>query len=373
MVCPGCGGEYRTGFSRCVDCEIDLVPELPPRPDPVDPSALATVFVTGDRALLEQAKSLLDGAGIPCQTRNEDLHDLLDQGRLAPGVRADPLEIQLQARHWREAATLLGEAGLEPVEATPEEQLADGAPADEPEEPEALERAAAALPLTPAERRLRSWELALLLLVVFSSSVLTSLRDWWTDEVGSGSETVFGDFYNLQRQVIYLGLLAYVLARRGRSFRDLGLAFRPVDLPAGALVAVTAVVARRLAWRAMNGAWVGFTGHGVAHLPSPESTTGLALGAVSLLYSVIDPVFEELIVRAFLMTELEALTGSTGLAIAASVALQTSYHLYQGTAHALAAGASFLVYACFYAHFRRITPVILAHAIWDVTVTLGRI
>jgi len=62
------------------------------------------------------------------------------------------------------------------------------------------------------------------------------------------------------------------------------------------------------------------------------------------------------------------LTGSTALAIVASVALQTSYHLYLGTASALAAGAAFLVSACFYARFRRLTPVILAHGLWNLYV-----
>jgi len=65
-------------------------------------------------------------------------------------------------------------------------------------------------------------------------------------------------------------------------------------------------------------------------------------------------------------------TGSAALAVAASVGLQTAYHLYQGAPNALAAGAGFLLYACFYARFRRILPVILAHACWDLLVVLHR-
>lgn len=30
MFCPKCKAEYREGFSRCADCDIDLVPELLP-------------------------------------------------------------------------------------------------------------------------------------------------------------------------------------------------------------------------------------------------------------------------------------------------------------------------------------------------------
>lgn len=34
MFCPKCKAEYREGFSRCADCDIDLVPELSPEPEP---------------------------------------------------------------------------------------------------------------------------------------------------------------------------------------------------------------------------------------------------------------------------------------------------------------------------------------------------
>jgi putative phosphoesterase len=97
MFCPGCGGEYRASFSRCADCELDLVPEPPPSSASTDRLALATAFVTGDLALLAQANSLLDGAGISYLARGEGRHDLLAQGRLDPGVRAEPMELQVRA------------------------------------------------------------------------------------------------------------------------------------------------------------------------------------------------------------------------------------------------------------------------------------
>src|SRR5215467_8736989 len=32
MFCPVCRVEYRSGFTRCTDCDVDLVEELPPEP-----------------------------------------------------------------------------------------------------------------------------------------------------------------------------------------------------------------------------------------------------------------------------------------------------------------------------------------------------
>lgn len=29
MFCPSCRGEFRAGFTRCRDCDVDLVEELP--------------------------------------------------------------------------------------------------------------------------------------------------------------------------------------------------------------------------------------------------------------------------------------------------------------------------------------------------------
>jgi hypothetical protein len=31
--CPECGSEYRAGFDRCYDCDVELVDELPPEPE----------------------------------------------------------------------------------------------------------------------------------------------------------------------------------------------------------------------------------------------------------------------------------------------------------------------------------------------------
>src|SRR5260370_26766311 len=36
MFCPNCRAEYRSGFARCSDCEVDLVEDLPPQ-NPQDP------------------------------------------------------------------------------------------------------------------------------------------------------------------------------------------------------------------------------------------------------------------------------------------------------------------------------------------------
>jgi hypothetical protein len=80
-----------------------------------EPAETATVFGTGDPVLLITAKAVLDDAGIPYLTRNEALQDLFAMGRLGTGfsVVAGPMEIQVGADRWQEAADLLQAAGLD--------------------------------------------------------------------------------------------------------------------------------------------------------------------------------------------------------------------------------------------------------------------
>ncbi len=87
---------------------------------------------------------------------------------------------------------------------------------------------------------------------------------------------------------------------------------------------------------------------------------------MAIPYSLLNPFFEELIVRAYLMTEVRALTGSWMLATALSVVVQFSYHLYYGWEGAIALSFLFLVFSIYYARTQRATPIIVAHGIFDI-------
>jgi membrane protease YdiL (CAAX protease family) len=76
--------------------------------------------------------------------------------------------------------------------------------------------------------------------------------------------------------------------------------------------------------------------------------------------------YEELIVRAYLMTEIIALTRSAWLAVVVSVVVQSSYHFYQGVPLALSHVLLFTVYALFYVRTRMVLPLALAHSVADI-------
>jgi membrane protease YdiL (CAAX protease family) len=94
---------------------------------------------------------------------------------------------------------------------------------------------------------------------------------------------------------------------------------------------------------------------------------GTALGFLPVLYVLLNPFYEELLVRAFLISEMEAIYRGTALAVLASVALQTSYHLYQGLPMALSHIPAFLLFSLYFVRTRRILPVIFAHMLMDVS------
>jgi len=172
------------------------------------------------------------------------------------------------------------------------------------------------------------------------------------------------------RELMALVLLGYVLRRRGWSFRDLGLTWAWRDLGWGiVLVMVTN-------WSCIafyDFLYVtGFTtaSHKVATLHAGQILFGGGVTITTLLFQIINPFFEELIVRAYLITEIMRLSGSAAKAVAVSVILQTSYHLYQGIPSALSLGVIFLISSIYYVRTKRIMPVIIAHLFMDVGATL---
>src|SRR5215467_4350866 len=78
MFCPQCKAEYRVGFTRCSDCNVELVEHLPvekpPTPtedyrrfeaDRFEPEADLVVIRTYQNAIeADLAKSVLEAAGI---------------------------------------------------------------------------------------------------------------------------------------------------------------------------------------------------------------------------------------------------------------------------------------------------------------------
>jgi membrane protease YdiL (CAAX protease family) len=217
----------------------------------------------------------------------------------------------------------------------------------------------------PAEEvRLRWFEVSLVLLIAFGNSFINSL--YLLRNGPSAMPPISGPRWSVGiiQEIAGLILLGYVLSRRKLRFKDLGLRWSLRDVGVGLLVAGLSY-----ATYAMSYLLIHFLQHSMfASTPSrPRASTFFGHPSiVTAEYFILNPFFEELIVRAYLMTEVADLTGSTALAVALSVAVQCSYHLYYGWETAIALSFQFLIFALYYARSRRALPVIVAHGFFDI-------
>jgi membrane protease YdiL (CAAX protease family) len=161
-----------------------------------------------------------------------------------------------------------------------------------------------------------------------------------------------------------LAVLWYVLSGQSRSWKDIGWSVHWTDIPPtfGLLVISTiatygAVLPVQLLYRA-------YTGHYLTPKPL-QAMLGFGISVLSVAFVCLNPFFEELIVRAYTMSEIMNFSGSRTLAILVSVVIQMSYHTYQGFLSGVGLTATFLVFSIYFSRTRRIGPVVLAHLCLD--------
>ena len=79
MICPECKAEYREGYTKCADCEIELVDtitlenEESSKPEEIIFETVMTSFNQGEIAL---AKSLLESNNNQCFVQGESFNSL---------------------------------------------------------------------------------------------------------------------------------------------------------------------------------------------------------------------------------------------------------------------------------------------------------
>ena len=230
-------------------------------------------------------------------------------------------------------------------EVAPLPALSDG-PSASAEGDKVDEGAGASVTAQEEADSLRILELGLVLLVGFGYALVSSLYDLWRgvaqDALTTRMDPTLSGLTKIIQGAPAICVLVYVLSQQRRTLRQLGLTFRWSDLGLGLALAALILPSKTAFW----------------HVPA--LSTGV-LGPISLAGILCLAAKEELIVRAYMMSEALDLTGSAFLAVASSTCFQGLYHLYQGRAPALSAAVTFLIYSIFYWKTRRATPIILAH------------
>jgi len=155
-------------------------------------------------------------------------------------------------------------------------------------------------------------------------------------------------------------LLWYVISERQDGWQSIGWNSNWRDPLRGIALMIVSLMATVPPVIVFQSAYRAFSGHYLA-ARDLRPLLGFGISFFSIAFVVINPFFEELIVRAYTMSEVMDLGGSPALAILVSVALQVSYHLYQGIARTIAVAATFTVFSIYFVRTRRILPIVVAH------------
>lgn len=219
-----------------------------------------------------------------------------------------------------------------------------------------------------SEKSSKNWralDLGLIFFIVFSPLLILSIYTAVTGPLHGGSTP--GRAFTLSGILSELGglaLLWYVLFRQGRSLTSLGLGFSWKDIPRSFLVILLAYIALVIWWLIIV---AGYRSLGRTPNSSPQNVEFMSgmLSFWGILFLLLNPFFEELLARAYIIVEVQFLTGSSALAVGSSVIIQSAYHLYQGVVPALLTTSLFTVFSLYFLRTRRIMPVILAHMFFD--------
>ena len=161
-------------------------------------------------------------------------------------------------------------------------------------------------------------------------------------------------------------LALHLLNRRpGGAVRLIGLDPRTTDLLSGAGLAALIglpglglyVVARYL-------------GISVTIAPANLAAVWWAV-PVLILAAAQNAILEEVVGVGYLLTRLRELGWRPAAAVATHALLRGSYHLYQGLGGFLGNAVMGAVFALFYLRFRRVMPLVVAHALIDVVAFVG--
>ena len=212
----------------------------------------------------------------------------------------------------------------------------------------------------------------LALCVVLSTSVLHFVMSSSYYVLGGtylmGGNDRIRDYYRvasaLTSELTSLLLLWYVLSQRGRSWRDLGRSPAWFDVFRALGIVILTYIASYFTNYHFQMMYRSVAGH-YLQPGSRHGLLGLGGSALMIAFVLVNPVFEEVIVRSYTMTEIIALGGGPALAVVVSVAIQMSYHLYQGVLNSVILATTFTVFSVYFVKTRRIMPIILAHLFFD--------
>jgi uncharacterized protein len=210
--------------------------------------------------------------------------------------------------------------------------------------------------------RFNRLEFALVIGIAFGQFIVVSVASLLAGP--SGGENRLFDNGHLSSLLVYesiAGLLVgLILWRAGWRLRDFNLqpswaaTASGIGLAvAGWLVYYLAAILAHITLGSMS-----------SHPAGADGAYGGASPQLVLIVSVVNPLFEEILVCAYVIEALRRRFGIVA-AINVSTALRVAYHVYQGPFAFLWVAMFGLLFAYAYVRWRNLWPLVLAHGIHD--------
>jgi len=193
------------------------------------------------------------------------------------------------------------------------------------------------------DSRQRALGLAVVLLVSFGRFTANALYSTAYGQPSSDAhQRQWGVAMALMTEATALLLLWFLLSQQGRSWRDIGWNPRWSDVLSGIALAVITLPLSLFTTFVFQLIYHGLTGHYLASR-SAHGVLGAGISALTIVFVLVNPFFEELIVRGYTISEITGLGRNAGLAVLASVLIQMSYHIYQGRTRCIGLAVTFTV------------------------------
>jgi membrane protease YdiL (CAAX protease family) len=225
------------------------------------------------------------------------------------------------------------------------------------------------------ERRLLYLELILICSLGAGGGLLKVAFDTFNPSLSAGTygggAGILNWAYKLINNISVICLVWYVLLRRSKSFSDLGFSFLGKDIWLSIVLWLAGCLIYGCIFGALNSMGFAITTYANTWESTGNYLYHSGISIVTWLAIIVNPFFEEIVLRAYLMTMVKQLTNSTVIAISASAVIEAIPHLYQGVPSMISLFGLFLFYSIYYAKTNRIFPLILAHLYSDVGGTIG--
>lgn len=220
----------------------------------------------------------------------------------------------------------------------------------------------------------RSFGLTIICLIAFFQTILYAFylfisKDYPEYSSGTASFLLLG---SALEKLFLIGLLFYILAlQKQNALSYLGFSFNRNVLLESWILFLGVGVAVVLAYYGSVMAWEAIGGRGediYALLSARSGSLNFiqGVGPISIFAMLVNPFFEEILVRAYFTLEMEYLTGNALIAMLTGLVLQGSYHLYQGLGPTLILSVGFTILAIYYKFRQQIVPVILVHLYYNL-------